>query len=84
MPATGVSAARRLTFDVAARAERLVAGSREDNHSDRRIVVRVAKCVDELLEGIGTQRIPHFRPVDRDSRDAVLLVVQQIGEVHSR
>ena len=67
--------ARRI---VAARAEGAVPGPGQHDNADIRILFGVAHGVEHLLDGVGAKRIQHRRAVDRDRRDAVALVVEDV------
>jgi hypothetical protein len=67
--------ARRI---VAARAEGAVAGPGQHDNADIRILFGVAHGVEHLLDGVGAERVQHRRAVDRDRRDAVALVVEDV------
>src|SRR3954447_4881067 len=54
---------------VAARAERLFAGAREEGAADRRVVPDPRERVDHLLDRLGTERVVDLGPVDRHPGD---------------
>ena len=75
-----VVAADRL---VAAGAERLGSGSREDDRRDLEVVTRPAERVAQLGQGLGAKRVPDLGAVDGDLRDPLRLLVEDVAEVAS-
>ncbi len=65
---------------VAARAKRLFPGAGENNRADLRVFRGVAERGGELLDRMLRDGIVGLRAIDGDRRDAVLLVVENIGE----
>src|SRR5262249_46074528 len=63
---------------VATRAEGAVAGAGQHDDPDIVIVLGVAHRLEHLLDGFGAERVQHFRAVDRDRRDAVALVIEDV------
>src|SRR5438093_4443978 len=78
-------AAASLHALVAARAERLVAGTGEEGDADRWVVADVPERVDELGHGLRPEGVADFRSRDRDARDpGAGLVVADVGELADR
>ena len=69
---------------VAARAERLVAGAREDDRADLGVVARAVEGVAKLGQGLRAEGVPDLWPVDRDLRDPVALLVEEVAVLMSR
>ena len=69
---------------VAARAERVLtipvgAGARQEYHPNGWVFPGVGEGVVHLLDGQRTERVPLFRPVDRNAGDALGLMVKDVG-----
>src|SRR6185295_7607257 len=69
---------------VAARAECLVAGAREDDRSNLEIVAGARERVPELGKRLWAERIAALGPVDRDLGDPLGLLVQDVLEIRRR
>jgi hypothetical protein len=63
---------------VAARAEGAVAGAGQHDDTDVAVILGVAHRLEHLLDRLGAKRVQHLRPVDRDRRDAVALIVEDV------
>jgi hypothetical protein len=63
---------------VAAGAEGLIAGAGEDDRADLEIVARLREGVAQLRQGRRAERVAAFGPVDRDLRDPVALLVEDV------
>src|SRR5207237_235654 len=63
---------------VAARTEGAVAGAGQHDDADVAVVLGVAHRLQHLFDRLGAKRVQHLRPVDRDRRDAVALVVEDV------
>jgi hypothetical protein len=63
---------------IAAAAERAIAFAGEDDDTHARVLPRVGERVEELLHRLRTERVVHFRPVDRNARDAWRLPVEDV------
>src|SRR4030095_3831045 len=69
---------------VAAGRERAVARAGEDAHADARVVPRGLERVYQRVDGLRAERVQDLRPVDRDPRDAVGRLVEDVVVRHSR
>jgi hypothetical protein len=63
---------------VAAGAEGAVAGAGQHDDADIGVIIGVAHRLEHLLDRLGAERIQHFRPVDRDRRNPVALVIEDV------
>jgi hypothetical protein len=69
---------------VAPGAERVLAvsvwaGSRQEHHANGLVLTSVGKGIIELKHRLRAERVPLFRPVDGDLRDAIGLVIKDVG-----
>ena len=64
---------------VAARAEGLVAGAREDDRADLGVVASAVEGVAQLGERLRAEGVVDLGPVDRDLRDPVRLLVEEVA-----
>src|SRR5438445_289387 len=76
-------AARAALALVAAGGEGLVARAGQHGHADRAIGPGGAEGADQLVDGLGTKRIPHVGAVDRDPCNPVACVVEHVVEGHA-
>jgi hypothetical protein len=63
---------------VAARAERLVPGTGEDDRRDPDVVTGPGEGVAKLRERGGAECVPHLGTVDRDLRDRIAALVEDV------
>src|SRR5204863_4867504 len=77
----GAAGARRV---VATRAEGAIAGPGQHDDADRPVVLGIAHRAQHLLDGLGAERVQHLRAVDRDRRDPVALLEEDVLELHHR
>ena len=63
---------------VAAGAERLLAGAGEDDRGDLDVVARPAEGVAELGQRLRAEGVAHLGPVDRDPRDRLGALVEDV------
>ena len=63
---------------VGAGAERAVAGAAQHDHGDRLVPAGAAERVDQFLAGLRGEGVVFFRAVDRDLRDAVAHIEQDV------
>ena len=71
-------------FDVAAGAERLLAGAGEDDRLDLPVGPGQPEGLDELLDGLGPEGVVALGPVDRHDRRRVLHDVGDVLELGHR
>src|SRR6185295_8612996 len=69
---------------VTARAEGERSLARQDDHAHRGVLARPLERVRDLDERLGTEGVPHLRPVDRDLRDPVRGLVADVLVVAGR
>ena len=67
--------------NVRTRDERLLARAREDDDTNRRVILDVMKRRPQLLHGSHVQRIQHLRPVHGDVGNRVFLFQKNVFEV---
>ena len=82
MPRPAAVAAGAAFLLVAAGAEGLVAGAGQHDDADVAVGPRGAERGHHLVDGLGAEGVAHLRPVDRDPRDAVARVVENVLERH--
>src|ERR1700730_7318399 len=61
----------------------MVAGARQDHYSYVAIFGRIGKRAVEFLEQRRRLRVTIFRPIERDFRDAIGFVVDQVAVGHA-
>jgi len=74
-----VAVVRRL---VAAGAERPLAGAGQHDAADLAVVARAVQRVDQLVAGGAAERVHLVRAVDRDPRNAVAHLVEEVLVFH--
>src|ERR1700744_30062 len=73
----------RQLADVRARHKRLLASARQNHNAYSRIVACIRQRVAQLFHSLAIQSIQHLRPVERDERNPIALLEQQILKRHS-
>src|SRR4051794_31672085 len=66
---------------VAARAEGIPAGAREDDRADLEVVAGASEGLAQLGQGLWAEGVADLGPVDRDLRDPAALLVEDVAEL---
>src|SRR4029450_10985852 len=75
----GAGHEREQQLEVAARGEGLAARAGEHGHAQRGVVAELGPRVGEPAERLGRERVLRVRAVQRDPRDAVAFLEEEVG-----
>jgi hypothetical protein len=69
--------------DVGARHECLLAGAGHHNRPDLLVVLQGEHRTSQLVERLGVERVQNLGSVDRDDRDGLVAIDEQVVERHT-